>query len=99
MEELKCDRAETVSTDLEPLAAATSILLASVVAAVSAMSGNGIGLFSSQTQPGSIASLIRMGVANANSLREAISPEAWAVLSELESRFEPQTHPTPDQRY
>src|SRR5260221_239306 len=39
-------------------------------------------------QPGSIASMIRMSAANANSLREAISPEAWSVLSELQSRFE-----------
>jgi uncharacterized circularly permuted ATP-grasp superfamily protein/uncharacterized alpha-E superfamily protein len=39
-------------------------------------------------QPGSIASMIRMALANANSLRDAISPEAWSVLSELQSRFE-----------
>jgi uncharacterized circularly permuted ATP-grasp superfamily protein/uncharacterized alpha-E superfamily protein len=39
-------------------------------------------------QAGSIASMIRMSVANAHSLREAISPEAWSVLSELQSRFD-----------
>jgi uncharacterized circularly permuted ATP-grasp superfamily protein/uncharacterized alpha-E superfamily protein len=39
-------------------------------------------------QSGSIASMVRRSLANANSLREAISPEAWSVLSELESQFD-----------
>jgi uncharacterized alpha-E superfamily protein len=38
-------------------------------------------------QAGSVASMIRMALANASSLREAISPEAWSVLSELQGRF------------
>jgi uncharacterized circularly permuted ATP-grasp superfamily protein/uncharacterized alpha-E superfamily protein len=38
-------------------------------------------------QTGSVASMIRMAWANASSLREAISPEAWSVLSELQGRF------------
>jgi uncharacterized circularly permuted ATP-grasp superfamily protein/uncharacterized alpha-E superfamily protein len=38
-------------------------------------------------QSGSVTAMIRMALANANSLREAISPEAWSVLSELQSRF------------
>jgi uncharacterized circularly permuted ATP-grasp superfamily protein/uncharacterized alpha-E superfamily protein len=39
-------------------------------------------------QAGSIASMIRMALANASSLQEAISPEAWSALSELHGRFD-----------
>jgi uncharacterized circularly permuted ATP-grasp superfamily protein/uncharacterized alpha-E superfamily protein len=39
-------------------------------------------------QRGSVTSMIRMALANANSLREAISPEAWSVLAELQTRFD-----------
>src|SRR5260221_3530697 len=46
-------------------------------------------------QPGSIASMIRMGAANANFLREAISPEARSVLFELQSRLASKRIETP----
>src|SRR5258708_18144190 len=39
-------------------------------------------------QGGSVTTMIRRGFANANSLREVISPEAWSVLSLLRGQFQ-----------
>jgi uncharacterized circularly permuted ATP-grasp superfamily protein/uncharacterized alpha-E superfamily protein len=39
-------------------------------------------------QAGSVTTMIRRGLANASSLREVISPEAWSVLSLLRGQFQ-----------
>jgi len=39
-------------------------------------------------EPGTVISTFRNAVANAESIQECLSPEAWATLSELRSRFE-----------
>jgi uncharacterized alpha-E superfamily protein len=39
-------------------------------------------------QVGSVTTMIRRGLANASSLREVISPEAWSVLSLLRGQFQ-----------
>jgi uncharacterized circularly permuted ATP-grasp superfamily protein/uncharacterized alpha-E superfamily protein len=39
-------------------------------------------------EPGTVASMLRRAVINAGSLQECLSPEAWATLSDLRSRFQ-----------